>query len=189
MVTVPGAVVNLVDDQEKSQEIARGEFSVIKLLQAEVKPSVRNSNDSEIYWSDVAPKVKDYHNILAKGIAAGTGQIIKGIFLCSNAYSTTVKNGGEFLRSHLKAAEEEPNSDHDKMKKTKKSSACYKILKAIHLAGKDAFKTTSKETTEVVTHRFGEDAGETTRDTLAIVGHAIEAGVHIAVPPPTTIGF
>nr|GMD32748.1 senescence/dehydration-associated protein At4g35985, chloroplastic-like [Ipomoea batatas] len=42
---------------------------------------------SVVDWKEFAPRVDDYNNFLAKAIAGGTGQIVKGIFICSNAYA------------------------------------------------------------------------------------------------------
>jgi len=41
-------------------------------------------------WREFAPKVDNYNHFLAKAIAGGTGQIVKGIFICSNAYTNKV---------------------------------------------------------------------------------------------------
>ncbi|KAF3442973.1 hypothetical protein FNV43_RR16891 [Rhamnella rubrinervis] len=46
-------------------------------------------------WKEFAPRVEDYNNFLAKAIAGGTGQIVKGLFKCSNAYTNQVQKGGE----------------------------------------------------------------------------------------------
>ncbi|XP_015890984.2 senescence/dehydration-associated protein At4g35985, chloroplastic isoform X2 [Ziziphus jujuba] len=54
------------------------------------------SNKSKgVDWKEFAPRVEDYNNFLAKAIAGGTGQIVKGIFKCSNAYTNQVQKGGE----------------------------------------------------------------------------------------------
>uniref|UniRef100_A0A0C9QPL8 TSA: Wollemia nobilis Ref_Wollemi_Transcript_14587_1738 transcribed RNA sequence n=1 Tax=Wollemia nobilis TaxID=56998 RepID=A0A0C9QPL8_9CONI len=55
------------------------------------------------YWADLTPKVGDYNSILAKAIAAGSGQIIKGLFRCSSTYSSQVQKGGGFIRSRTMA--------------------------------------------------------------------------------------
>ena len=49
------------------------------------------------YWTALAPGVEDYNSVVGKAIAAGFGQIIKGIFLCSNAYASQVQKGGAFI--------------------------------------------------------------------------------------------
>ncbi|KAK2439357.1 Senescence/dehydration-associated protein [Trifolium repens] len=59
------------------------------------------SNKNDLDWKEFAPKVEDYNHYLSKLIAGGTGQIVKGIFICSNAYTNKVQKGGEtILNSH-----------------------------------------------------------------------------------------
>lgn len=48
------------------------------------------SNKNDLDWREFAPRVEDYNHFLAKAIAGGTGQIVKGIFICSNAYTNKV---------------------------------------------------------------------------------------------------
>ncbi|XP_010267145.1 PREDICTED: senescence/dehydration-associated protein At4g35985, chloroplastic-like [Nelumbo nucifera] len=52
-------------------------------------------------WKDFAPRIEDYNGVLAKAIAEGTGEIVKGIFKCSNAYTKKVQNGGEMIVSRV----------------------------------------------------------------------------------------
>ncbi|KAM3760163.1 hypothetical protein ACB098_01G173300 [Castanea mollissima] len=52
----------------------------------------RNKN---VDWKEFAPRMDDYNNVLAKAIAGGTGQIVRGMFKCSNAYTNQVQKGGE----------------------------------------------------------------------------------------------
>lgn len=49
-----------------------------------------SSRKKGVDWKEFAPRVDDYNNFLAKAIAGGTGQIVKGIFICSNAYANKV---------------------------------------------------------------------------------------------------
>ncbi|XP_012572134.1 senescence/dehydration-associated protein At3g51250-like isoform X2 [Cicer arietinum] len=59
------------------------------------------SNKNDLDWKEFAPRVDDYNHFLSKVIAGGTGQIVKGIFICSNAYTNKVQKGGEMiLNSH-----------------------------------------------------------------------------------------
>ncbi|RDY07385.1 Senescence/dehydration-associated protein, chloroplastic, partial [Mucuna pruriens] len=55
------------------------------------------SNNTDLDWEEFAPKVQHYNHFLAKAIAGGTGQIVKGIFMCSNAYTNQVQSGGETI--------------------------------------------------------------------------------------------
>lgn len=51
---------------------------------------LEKSKKSDLDWEDFAPRVDDYNHFLARAIAGGTGQIVKGIFMCSNAYTNQV---------------------------------------------------------------------------------------------------
>lgn len=48
------------------------------------------SRKNDVDWKEFAPKIDDYNSVLAKAIAGGTGQIVKGIFKLSNAYTNQV---------------------------------------------------------------------------------------------------
>ncbi|KAG2613319.1 hypothetical protein PVAP13_4KG342288 [Panicum virgatum] len=61
----------------------------------------------DAYWNDFAPRIDGYNNVLAKAIAAGPGQLVRGIFMCSEAYASQMpvqsvlpssEAIGEFLR-------------------------------------------------------------------------------------------
>ncbi|KAJ4708532.1 Senescence/dehydration-associated protein [Melia azedarach] len=56
-----------------------------------------STRKNDIDWKEFAPRIDNYNNFLAKAIAGGTGQIIKGIFKCSNAYTNQVHKGGEMI--------------------------------------------------------------------------------------------
>lgn len=62
-----------------------------------VASSPSSNANSALNWKEYAPKIEDYNGVLAKAIAAGTGEIVKGIFKCSNAYSKQVQKGGEMI--------------------------------------------------------------------------------------------
>jgi len=73
----------------------------------------------EAYWTELAPRVEDYNSVVAKAIAKGSGQIIKGLFLCTNAYVSQVQKGGEFVRGRLrKAKSKTAAADHQKKTST-----------------------------------------------------------------------
>ncbi|KAG8077771.1 hypothetical protein GUJ93_ZPchr0007g4929 [Zizania palustris] len=50
------------------------------------------------YWNDYAPRMESYNGVLAKAIAAGTGQLVRGIFMCSDAYASQVQRGADLMR-------------------------------------------------------------------------------------------
>ncbi|KAI9192416.1 hypothetical protein LWI28_022654 [Acer negundo] len=59
--------------------------------------SSASTRKNKVDWKEFAPRIDDYNNFLAKAIAGGTGQIIKGIFICSNAYTNQIQKGGEMI--------------------------------------------------------------------------------------------
>lgn len=74
----------------------------------------RNNNDLD--WKEFAPKVEAYNGVLARAIAGGTGQIVKGIFMCSNAYTNQVQSEGNMILS------QENNNGRTTLAKTKSNN-------------------------------------------------------------------
>ncbi|KAG9449090.1 hypothetical protein H6P81_009055 [Aristolochia fimbriata] len=66
-------------------------------------PAVASLDSRELYWKKFAPRVEDYNGVIAKAIAGGTGEIVKGIFMCSNAYVKQVQREGDMVRSRAPA--------------------------------------------------------------------------------------
>ncbi|XP_050365913.1 senescence/dehydration-associated protein At4g35985, chloroplastic-like [Argentina anserina] len=56
--------------------------------------SSATKNFKGVDWKEYALRIEDYNNVLAKAIAGGTGQIVRGIFMCSNAYANQLHKGG-----------------------------------------------------------------------------------------------
>ncbi|XP_052735164.1 senescence/dehydration-associated protein At4g35985, chloroplastic isoform X3 [Vigna angularis] len=91
-------------------------------------------------WREFAPKVDNYNHFLAKAIAGGTGQIVKGIFICSNAYTNKVQKGGEKI---LNSSADEKNgvvvareSMKDKTLSASKKNKINKNLKRVRNVSK-----------------------------------------------------
>ncbi|XP_056162073.1 senescence/dehydration-associated protein At4g35985, chloroplastic-like [Syzygium oleosum] len=100
--------------------------------------STTSSRNKNINWKEFAPKVGDYNNVLARAIAGGTGQIVKGIFKCSNAYTNQVHQGGEMIIT--RAAENSnityPEYTTNGSTTTKKKSAINRNLKRVRKVSK-----------------------------------------------------
>ncbi|OAY27215.1 senescence/dehydration-associated protein At3g51250 isoform X1 [Manihot esculenta] len=86
--------------------------------------STRSKN---LDWKEFAPSVEDYNNVLAKAIAQGTGQLVKGIFKCSNAYNNQVQKGGEMILT--RAAEEKNGAPAKEISRSKSSTGATKNSK------------------------------------------------------------
>ncbi|XP_023735998.1 senescence/dehydration-associated protein At4g35985, chloroplastic [Lactuca sativa] len=92
------------------------------------------SRKTDIDWKEFAPKIDAYNNVLAKAIAGGTGQIVRGIFMCSNAYTNQLQKGGDMI---LKEAMEEKHGisrtktiESNKTNGTKKGDGINKSLRS-----------------------------------------------------------
>ncbi|KAF7147165.1 hypothetical protein RHSIM_Rhsim03G0236800 [Rhododendron simsii] len=93
--------------------------------------SPESNRNRGVNWKEYAPAVGNYNNFLAKAIAGGTGQIVRGIFKCSNSYTNQVQKGGEMIRTQ---AAEEKNSTSAKTNKaggSTKKSGLNKSLKRV----------------------------------------------------------
>ncbi|KAF7851895.1 hypothetical protein BT93_L2034 [Corymbia citriodora subsp. variegata] len=100
--------------------------------------SPASSRNKNIDWKEFAPKVGDYNNVLARAIAGGTGQIVKGIFKCSNAYTNQVHKGGEMIIT--RAADNSnisyPQNTSNGNSTTKKKTAINRNLKRVRNVSK-----------------------------------------------------
>lgn len=53
------------------------------------------------YWTTLAPNVEDYNGMAAKLIAAGSGQLIKGILWCGDVTVERLKQGNEVMQNRM----------------------------------------------------------------------------------------
>ncbi|XP_057492408.1 protein EARLY-RESPONSIVE TO DEHYDRATION 7, chloroplastic-like [Actinidia eriantha] len=70
-------------------------------LKSEKKREVMEEQ-SAAYWTTLAPNVEDYSGMAAKLIAAGSGQLIKGILWCGDVTVERLKWGNEVLKKRVK---------------------------------------------------------------------------------------
>ncbi|GFP89042.1 hypothetical protein PHJA_001047900 [Phtheirospermum japonicum] len=63
---------------------------------------------SAAYWTTLAPNVEDYSGRVARLIAAGSGQVVRGILWCGDVTVDRLKWGNEFLKTRMGA---KSNSD------------------------------------------------------------------------------
>ncbi|KAH9311703.1 hypothetical protein KI387_026738, partial [Taxus chinensis] len=71
------------------------------LADNESGPSELFSERSAAFWTTVAPNVEDYSGSVARGIAAGSGQIVRGILWCGDVTVDQLRRGNEFLTKRL----------------------------------------------------------------------------------------
>ncbi|XP_076885974.1 protein EARLY-RESPONSIVE TO DEHYDRATION 7, chloroplastic-like [Bidens hawaiensis] len=177
------------------------------------------------YWTTLAPNVEDYSGSVARMIAAGSGQLIKGIFWCGDVTVERLKWGNEFLKTRMKSGQKSEISPQalrrmERVKKMTKMSESVatgllsgvvkvsgfftsaivnsvpgkkffnllpgeiilasldgfnKVCDAVEVAGRNVMATTSTVTTDLVTHKHGEEAAKVTSTGMDAAGHAMGA--------------
>lgn len=53
------------------------------------------------FWEVMAPNVSDYNSEVAKTLAAGTGNLIKGLFWLRNATVSNFENGSTYVKDKV----------------------------------------------------------------------------------------
>ncbi|XP_073157591.1 senescence/dehydration-associated protein At4g35985, chloroplastic-like [Henckelia pumila] len=124
----------------------RGDLSLLDAFLKEnslLIASAANSSSSRkevVNWKEYAPAIDEYNSVLGRAIAGGTGQIVKGIFKCSNAYSNQVQMGGETIL--IRAVEDKNRLPSNEIRKSnsnvakKKSGAINQSLKRVRKLSK-----------------------------------------------------
>lgn len=59
----------------------------------------------QAYWTTLAPNVEDYSSIAAKLVAAGSGQLVKGILWCGDVTVERLKHGNEVMKKRMVPSE------------------------------------------------------------------------------------
>lgn len=102
--------------------------------------SSSSSRKTDIDWKEFAPKVDAYNNFLAKAIAGGTGQIVKGIFICSNAYTNQVQKEGKMILSQAmnenNGVSRNNNTENKKLDGSRKENGINNSLKSVRKLSK-----------------------------------------------------
>ncbi|PON89357.1 Senescence/spartin-associated [Trema orientale] len=192
-------------------------------LNKEKKKKELMEERSAAYWTTLAPNVEDYSSTAAKLIAAGSGQVIRGILWCGDVTVERLKWGNEVMKKRMSPGEEKEISPQTlrRIKRVKRvtkmtekvangvlsgvvkvsgfftSSVANskvgkkffgllpgeivlasldgfsKVCDAVEVSGKNVMSTSSTVTTELVSHRYGEEAAKATNEGLDAAGHAI----------------
>eukprot|EP00249_Psilotum_nudum_P011164 c23003_g1_i1 orf=358-1674(+) len=174
------------------------------------------------FWTTLAPNVEDYNSMLAKGIAAGSGHIIRGMFWCSDTTVAQLQKGSLYMKQRVQPNDKATHISPRTMKNIRrvkkmskmtdkvakavlqgilnttgiitgsiiKSKAGQKFFKlvpgevalasldgfnklfdAVEVAGKNVLTSTNEVTSGLVSHRYGSEAGEATKEGLSTCGH------------------
>ncbi|KAI3736379.1 hypothetical protein L6452_15918 [Arctium lappa] len=213
---------------EGSEELDRvleeySAFSVKEVAAVVVEGGGSAEVKAAAFWTTLAPNVEDYSGSVAKMIASGSGQLIKGILWCGDVTVERLKWGNEFLKIRMKSGNKSEVSTQalKRMKRVKKLTKMSenvalgllsgvvkvsgfftssivnskpgkkffnllpgeivlasldgfnKVCDAVEVAGRNVMSTTSTVTTDLVSHKHGEDAAKVTSEGMCAAGHAI----------------
>jgi len=200
---------------------------------AEITPEEAVGDKKEVveekaaaFWTTIAPNVDDYSSSVARLIARGSGQLVRGIIWCGDITAEGLRHGEAVVKKSVgpsaKPTQVKP-STLGRMKRARRvtkmsnrvansilsgvlkvtgfvtstvmnSKPAQKFFKlmpgevilasldgfgkiwdAVEVSGKNVMQTSSVVTTSVVTHRYGEQAGEATHNYLHATGNALGA--------------
>lgn len=83
-------------DGRVAKEVSPGE-----LMEDERKKEMMEGRCAA-YWTTLAPNVEDYGGMAAKMVAAGSGQLIKGILWCGDVTVDRLRWGNEVMKKRMK---------------------------------------------------------------------------------------
>ncbi|XP_051133941.1 protein EARLY-RESPONSIVE TO DEHYDRATION 7, chloroplastic-like [Andrographis paniculata] len=86
--------------EKASAAAAAAEWGEVSPAEMDAKKEVVEKG-AAAYWTTLAPNVEEYSSGIAKMIAAGSGQMIRGILWCGDVTVDRLNWGHEFFRSRL----------------------------------------------------------------------------------------
>ncbi|CAN6290068.1 unnamed protein product [Urochloa humidicola] len=211
---------------EVLQELDRvlEEYTTFSVKQVEA--AAKEKSEAAAFWTTIAPNVDDYSSSVARLIARGSGQLVRGIIWCGDITAEGLRRGEDVVKKSVgpsvKPTQVKPSTLR-RMKRARRvtkmsnrvansilsgvlkvtgfvtstvinSKPAQKFFKlmpgevilasldgfgkiwdAVEVSGKNVMQTSSVVTTSVVTHRYGEQAGEATHNYLHATGNALGA--------------
>lgn len=119
-------------------EKSRGDLAGVGVA-GEISPEELKSDENKriamerscgAYWTTLAPNVEEYSGTAAKFIAAGSGQLIKGILWCGDVTVDRLKWGHEVLKKRLDPSEKKV-VDKNTLKRIKRVKRMTKMTKQV----------------------------------------------------------
>lgn len=86
---------------------------------------------SEAYWTTLAPNVEDYSSSVAKAIAKGSGQLIRGILWCGDVTVDRLKWGEEMMRRRTSPCSQPTEVSKDALKRMKRVKTVTKMSEKV----------------------------------------------------------
>ncbi|XXG75012.1 hypothetical protein AAC387_Pa07g3605 [Persea americana] len=86
---------------------------------------------SAAYWTTLAPNVEDYSGSVARVIAAGSGQVIRGILWCGDVTVDRLKWGNEIMKKRMDSSSKPTEVSHQAMKRMKRVKRVSKMSEKV----------------------------------------------------------
>lgn len=86
---------------------------------------------SEVYWTTLAPNVEDYSGSVAKAIAKGSGQLIRGILWCGDVTVDRLKWGEEMMKRSTSPCSQPTEVSKDALKRMKRVKTVTKMSEKV----------------------------------------------------------
>ncbi|KAF6170836.1 hypothetical protein GIB67_015788 [Kingdonia uniflora] len=99
-------------------------------LESEKKKEIMEER-SVAYWTTLAPNVEDYSGSVAKAIAMGSGQLIKGILWCGDVTVDRLKWGDEFLKKRMEPCKKDTEVSPETLKRIKRVKRVSKMSEKV----------------------------------------------------------
>ncbi|TYJ47461.1 hypothetical protein E1A91_A02G191200v1 [Gossypium mustelinum] len=124
---------------EKGEEVLDGAVSAAKNTSPEDLNSGSKKEAMEgkcaAYWTTLAPNVEEYSGKAAKMIAAGSGQLIKGILWCGDVTIDRLNRGNEVLKTRMTPAEKDAEISPETLKRIQRvkkvTTVTHKVAKGL----------------------------------------------------------
>ncbi|KAH7850178.1 hypothetical protein Vadar_028845 [Vaccinium darrowii] len=111
-------------DGRVAKEVSPGD------LMEDVKKKEMMEDRCAAYWTTLAPNVEDYSGMAAKMIAAGSGELIKGILWCGDVTVDRLRWGNEVMKKRMKPGSSSEISP-DTLKRIKRVKRVTKLTEKV----------------------------------------------------------
>ncbi|KAL7143708.1 hypothetical protein ABFS83_08G210100 [Erythranthe nasuta] len=89
-------------DEKTVGEVAGAEAEIsVRELETDEKKKAEVEGQCAAYWTALAPNVEEYSGTAARLIAAGSGQLVKGILWCGDVTMDRLKWGNEVMKKRM----------------------------------------------------------------------------------------
>ncbi|EPS59855.1 hypothetical protein M569_14950, partial [Genlisea aurea] len=124
-----------VQKVEEKDVVAVAGASARKTTASELKSNEKKKEEVKgqcaVYWTTLAPNVEEYSGTAARLIAAGSGQLVKGILWCGDVTVDRLNWGNEVLKRKMAPGAEDAEIDPKLLKRIKRVKRVTKMTEKV----------------------------------------------------------